>query len=72
MSIEEYLKFEEGTPIRHEYVAGEIFAMSGGSLEHELISGNLFAAFHTHLRGSPCKSFINNFKLHLEVNESKF
>ena len=72
MSMEEYLKFEEDTPIRHEYVAGEIFAMSGGSLEHELISGNVFAAFHAHLRGGPCKSFINNFKLHLEVNESKF
>jgi Uma2 family endonuclease len=72
MSIEEYLEFEEGTPIRHEYVAGEIFAMSGGSLEHELIGGNVFAAFHAHLRGGPCKSFMNNFKLHLEVNESKF
>jgi Uma2 family endonuclease len=71
MSIEEYLKFEEGTPIRHEYVAGEIFAMSGGSLEHGLIGGNVFAAFHAHLRGSPCNSFIGNFKLHLEVNESK-
>jgi Uma2 family endonuclease len=72
MSIEEYLKFEEGTPIRHEFVAGEIFAMSGGSLEHELIAGNLFAAFHAHLRGSPCNSFMRNFKLHLEVNASKF
>jgi Uma2 family endonuclease len=71
MSIEEYLKFEEGSPIRHEYVAGEIFAMSGASLEHELIGGNVFAAFHAHLRGGPCRSFINNFKLHLEVNESK-
>ena len=72
MSMEEYLKFEEGTPVRHEYVAGEIFAMSGGSLEHELISGNVFATLHAHLRGGPCKSFMNNFKLHLEVNESKF
>jgi Uma2 family endonuclease len=71
MSIEGYLKFEEGTPIRHEYVAGEIFAMSSESLGHELISDNLFAAFHTNLRGSPCKSLINNFKPHLEVNESK-
>jgi Uma2 family endonuclease len=69
MSMEEYLEFEEGTPIRHEYVAGEIFAMSGGSLEHELIGGNVFAAFHAHLRGGPCKLFMNNFKLHLEVNE---
>jgi hypothetical protein len=41
-------------------VAGEIFAMSGGSLEHELISGTVFAAFHAHLRGSPCKSFMNS------------
>jgi Uma2 family endonuclease len=65
MSIEEYLKFEEDTPIRHEYVAGEIFAMSGGTLEHELIAGNVFAALHAHLRGSPCSSFMNNFKLHL-------
>jgi len=72
MSIEEYLEFEEGSPIRHEYVAGEIFAMSGGSIEHELIGGNLFAAFHAHLRGSPCKSFQNNFKLHLQANESRF
>ena len=72
LSIEEYLKFEEGTPIRHEYVAGEIFAMSGGSRKHALIAGNVFAAFHAHLRGSPCSSFINDFKLHLDVNESKF
>jgi len=72
MSIEEYLEFEEGSPIRHEYVAGQFFAMSGGSLEHELINGNLFAAIHAHLRGGPCRSFINNFKLHLEVDESKF
>ena len=72
MSIEEYLKFEEGTPIRHEYVAGEVFAMSGGSRKHALIAGNVFAAFHAHLRGGPCSSFMNNFKLHLDVNESKF
>ena len=72
MSMEDYLQFEEGTPIRHEYVAGEIFAMSGGNLEHELINGNVFAAFHAHLRGGPCKSFVNNFKLHLQVNDSQF
>ena len=72
MSIEEYLEFEEGTPIRHEYVAGEIFAMSGGSVEHGRIAGNVFAAIHAHLRGGPCSSFINNVKLHLEVNESNF
>lgn len=72
LSSEEYLQFEAGTPIRHEYVAGEVFAMSGASLEHELICGNLFAAFHGHLRGGPCKPFSGNFKLHLSVNDSQF
>jgi Uma2 family endonuclease len=72
LSIEDYLTFEESTPLRHEYVSGEIFAMSGPSREHELIAGNVFAAVHAHLRGSPCKSFIGNFKLNLKVNESQF
>jgi Uma2 family endonuclease len=72
LTVEEYLEFEEASSIRHEYLAGEIFAMSGASREHELIAGNLFAAFHGHLRGGPCKSFIGNFKLHLGVNDSKF
>jgi len=72
MSVEDYLTFEENTRIRHEYVAGEIFAMSDPSVEHKLIAGNLFAAFHAHLRGGPCKSFMNNHRVHLQVNESKF
>jgi Uma2 family endonuclease len=71
LTVDEYLEFEEASPVRHEYVAGEIFAMSGASREHELIAGNLFAALHAHLRGSPCKPFTGNFKLHLEVNDSK-
>jgi Uma2 family endonuclease len=72
MSAEDYLTFEENTHIRHEYVAGEIFAMSDPSVKHELIAGNLFAAIHAHLRGGPCRPFSGKSKVHLEVNESKF
>ena len=46
------------------------------SVDREIIADWLrdfmFAAFHAHLRGGPCSSFMNNFKLQLDVNESKF
>lgn len=31
---EEYLAGEEISEVRHEYVAGQVFAMAGGTLRH--------------------------------------
>ena len=31
MSVEDYLAFEEEHPDRHEYVEGDVYAMTGGS-----------------------------------------
>jgi Uma2 family endonuclease len=36
MSVDEYLKMERDSPIRHEYIAGEIFAMGSPALRHEM------------------------------------
>lgn len=63
MSEEEYLAFENASPERHEYVNGEIFAMSGASLRHGAITLNLAAAFKHHLKGTPCRAFVNDIKL---------
>ena len=34
MTVDEYLEWEARQEIRHEYVDGEIFAMTGGSIPH--------------------------------------
>ena len=39
LSVEDYLDFELGTSTRHEYIAGEISAMTGVSAVHNLIMG---------------------------------
>ena len=53
LSFEEYLRFEQLSDIRHEYVGGQVFAMTGGSVRHGqmslLISALLLQGFE--LRG---------------------
>ena len=40
-TIEEYLKLEESSGVKHEFYDGEVFAMSGGTLNHSLIANNV-------------------------------
>lgn len=69
LSVEDYLRYEEKSEVRHEYLNGMLYAMSGVSEAHHLIAGNLFAALHAHLRGSPCHTYIADFKLRLQFDQ---
>ncbi len=66
ISVEEYLAFEEHSEIKHEYINGEIYAMSGASIRHNQITLNLASRLIHHLRGSPCQAFVADVKLHLK------
>ena len=66
MSPEEYLRGEILSEIRHEYFAGEVFAMAGASEEHNFIAGNIFGELYAHLRGKVCAPFINDMKAHIQ------
>ena len=49
MSPQEYLEWEEQQPIKYEYVNGEVFAMTGGTLPHNSVALNLASALKNHL-----------------------
>jgi len=66
-SIKEYLKLEEHSSVRHEYVRGQIFEMTGSTEAHNIICGNLYVAFHGHLRGTGCRVFQNDMKVRVEI-----
>ena len=53
----EYLAFEEAHERRHEFVAGQIYAMSGASTPHVILRDNVLVALHTRLRGGPCRPY---------------
>ena len=66
---EEYLEIERVSPIKHEYVQGQIIAMAGASKAHVIIMGNLSALMVNHLRGSGCISYAADMKVRLpELN----
>ena len=53
-SIEDYLALEAQAEERHEYEAGRIHAMSGGSIHHSLIGTNITNSLYNKLEGSSC------------------
>ena len=72
ISVEEYLAGEAVAPVRHEYIAGEVFAMAGATEEHATIAGNVFALLRAHVRGSPCRVYIADMKLRVEPASAFF
>ncbi len=67
LSVEDYLASEDGAECRHEYINGEIYAMTGTSDRHCLIVGNLYAALRPHVRGTTCQLFMNDMKIRLQI-----
>ena len=66
-TVEEYLKLEQTSDIRHEYFAGEVFAMAGSSKEHNIISGNVYSRLRSRLRGSSCNVFMSDMKVRISL-----
>src|SRR4051794_19641555 len=65
MTVEEYVAFEATSDVRHEFVDGEIYAMSGVSRRHSKISGNIFARCWAATRGGPCRVHQSEVKLRI-------
>lgn len=55
LTPEEYFAWEEQQQVRHEYLGGDVYAMSGGTINHSEIATNLGALLKNHMRGSGCK-----------------
>ncbi|BAC88812.1 Uma2 family endonuclease [Gloeobacter violaceus] len=64
MSPAEYIEWETHQQIRHEYVNGEIFAMTGSSIAHNTIAVNVARLIGNYLEDSrsPCRVFVSDVK----------
>jgi Uma2 family endonuclease len=71
-NFDDYLAFESAQVEKHDYVRGEIFAMAGARRAHVTVSLNLAIAFKTHLRGTPCRTYMADMKLRVEAADCSF
>jgi Uma2 family endonuclease len=62
---EEYLELERKAESKSEYYNGEMFAMSGGSMEHSQLAIRMGSLFDRQLRGRGCR--ICNADLRVQV-----
>jgi Uma2 family endonuclease len=65
ISEQEYLAFERAAEERHEYLGGEIFAMSGGTWEHSLIASNINGELRAALLERPCSVHGADMRIHI-------
>ncbi len=63
MTLDEYLAFEQKSRVRHEYVKGEVFAMSGTTTRHNLIVQNVARGLHAAARPRRCRVFVESIWL---------
>jgi Uma2 family endonuclease len=61
----EYLEGELKSEVRHEFVDGRIYAMSGASLRHNQICLDTAFLLRNHLKGGPCRTFVEAVKVEL-------
>lgn len=63
LTLEAYLEFEAASPRRHEYVAGEVYAMTGASRRHNHIVRNILVRIHAAAAGGQCQVYFEAVKL---------
>jgi Uma2 family endonuclease len=65
MTEGEYLELERSSALKHEFMNGEAWAMSGGTPEHSLIAANVVGELRNRLRGGPCRAYQSDLSVHV-------
>ncbi len=66
LTVDEYFALEERTGIKHEYLNGQVYQMSGASIDHNQIVTNIIISLGTKLRGSGCRVFPSDLRVYIE------
>jgi Uma2 family endonuclease len=70
-SFEDYLAAErECIDEKHEYVAGQVFAMTGATYNHNLIVTNLAGQLSTRLKSHPCTVLSSDMRLRIQIADA--
>lgn len=66
-SFADYLEIEEMSPVKHEFLNGEIYAMAGGTPEHAALCAALIGHLGALLRGRPCRVYTAHLRVRVSA-----
>lgn len=64
-SYSDYLRAEQETGIKHEYLDGFFVAMAGGTPSHAQLGGEVHYLLRARLDGRPCRPFNSDLKIRI-------
>ncbi|MEA3276005.1 MAG: Uma2 family endonuclease [Pseudomonadota bacterium] len=70
-TFDDYLAAERAAlETRHEYVAGDVFAMTGATENHNIIVANIITALTLQMRGRPCRVYAKDMKVRVDASDA--
>ncbi|MGQ0698972.1 MAG: Uma2 family endonuclease [Panacagrimonas sp.] len=66
IAVEDYLEGEKVSPVKHEYVDGQVYAMTGTMLRHARAVANLWKALDRRRGTRACEAVMNDLKVRVE------
>jgi Uma2 family endonuclease len=69
MTYAEYCAFERQAQVKHEYLRGEVFAMTGGTLEHARLASRLIYLLSRDLGNRPCRVLTSDARVRVEATD---
>jgi Uma2 family endonuclease len=62
-TVEQYLEMERASPVRHEYIDGEVYALAGGTRAHGRLTVNAIIALGVALGAGPCQVYSSDVRV---------
>lgn len=69
MAYAAYRDGEVDAQVKHEYLRGEVFAMTGGTPQHSALAARITAILSRELVGRPCRVFSSDLRVRIEATD---
>jgi Uma2 family endonuclease len=62
----DYVRLEETSRVKHEYLEGQVWAMAGGTPDHAAVAVNVSTLLSTGVRDQPCCVFNSDLRVRVK------
>ena len=69
MTYAEYVAREAVADLKHEFFRGEVFAMSGGTIDHAGLAAAITTELTLRLRGKRCRVFSSDLRVRIQATD---